>query len=62
MTEFSCPRPSGFSQSIDGQIRGWNSESDQNYSIEIAGNQTTEIETIFFDTGTISYYTIDLNN
>ena len=23
MTEFSYPRPIGFSQSIDGQIRGW---------------------------------------
>jgi hypothetical protein len=76
ITEFSYPRPFEFSQSVDGQVRGWNSESDQNHLIEIAGNQpielkiyrtvnnvlTTEIETLFFDAGTTSSYTIDFNN
>lgn len=76
MTEFSYPGPSEFSQSIGGEVIGWNSESDQNHLIEIAGNQpidlkiyrkindvsTTEIETIYFDAGTTSDYTIDFNN
>ncbi len=76
MTEFSYPRPTGFSQSIDGQIRGWNSESEQNHVIEIAANQpielkiyrtidgvsTIEIESLFFEAGTTSDYTIDFSN
>jgi len=76
ITEFSYPRPLGFSQSIDGQVRGWNSESEQNHLIEIVGNQTielkiyrtingvstTEIETLFFDAGTTSDYIIDFND
>lgn len=76
MTEFSYPRPSDFSQSIDGEVRGWNNESKQNHLLEIAGNQpieliiyrtingvqTTEIKSIFFDAGTTSAYTIDFNN
>jgi hypothetical protein len=76
MTEFSYPRPSGFSQSIDGQVRGWNSVSEQNHLLEIAGNQpielkiyrtvngiqSTEIENITFDAGTTSDYSIDFNN
>ena len=76
MTEFSYPRPYGFSQSIDGQVRGWNSESEENHLLEIAGNQpielkiyrtvngvqSTEIENITFDAGTTSDYSIDFNN
>ena len=75
-TEFSYPRPFGYSQNIDGQVRGWNSESEKNSLIEIAGNhpielkiyrtengvQTTEIENIFFNAGTTTDYIIDFND
>ncbi len=75
-TDFSYERPLGFSQSIDGQVRGWNSESPNNNLIEVAGNHpielkvyrrvnnitTTEIETLNFDAGTTTNYTIDYNN
>lgn len=72
-TEFSYPRPTGFSQSIDGQVNGWNSQSEQNNLLEIAGNQpielkiyrningvqSTEIQNISFAAGTTSNYSID---
>lgn len=75
-TEFSYPRPFGYSQNIDGQVRGWNSESEKNNLLEIAGNQpivlkiyrtengvqTTEIENIIFNAGTTTDYIIDFND
>ena len=75
-TEFLYERPLGFSQSIDGQVRGWNNESPNNNLIEVAGNHpielkiyrrvnnilTTEIETFNFEAGTTSNFTIDYNN
>lgn len=75
-TEFSYPRPAGFSNSIDGDIRGWNNESKQNHLLEVAGNQpinlkiyrtingvrTAEIKNIFFEAGKTSDYTVDFKN
>lgn len=75
-TNFEYPRPSGFSQSIDGGIRGWTSEFESNQLFEIAGNQTVIIEivrkinnittreydTLFVDAGTTLEYTVDFNN
>ncbi|PIB30691.1 hypothetical protein BFP78_00020 [Gaetbulibacter sp. 5U11] len=75
-TNFDYPRPTGFSQSIDGQIRGWTSEFESNQVLEVAGNQeiiieivrkinditTTENETLFVEAGTTLNYTVDFNN
>ena len=75
-TNFDYPRPVGFSQSIDGQIRGWTNEFESNQVLEIAGNQeiiieivrkidgitTTENETLFVEAGTTLNYTVDFNN
>lgn len=75
-TNFEYPRPSGFSQSIDGNIRGWTNEFDSNQLLETAGNQpvvieivrkinditTRENDTLFIDAGTTLNYTVDFNN
>ena len=75
-TNFDYPRPTGFSQSIDGQIRGWTSEFESHQVVEVAGNQeiiieivrkinditTTENETLFVEAGTTLNYTVDFNN
>lgn len=72
-TNFKYPRPVGFSQSIDGNIRGWNREYENNQLIEIAGNQPTIIEivrkidgvttrendTLFVNSGITTDYTVD---
>ena len=75
-TNFDYPRPTGFSQSVDGQIRGWTSEFESNQVLEVAGNQeiiieivrkinditTTENETLFVEAGTTLNYSVDFNN
>ena len=75
-TDFDYPRPTGFSQSIDGHIRGWTSEFESNQVLEVAGNQeiiieivrkinditTTENETLFVEAGSTLNYTVDFNN
>ena len=75
-TNFEYPRPSGFSQSIDGNIRGWTNEFDSNQLLETAGNQpvvieivrkinditTRENDTLFIDAGKTLDYIVDFNN
>lgn len=75
-TDFSYESPSGFDQSVTGQVIGWSNESEQNNLIEVAGNvpvelrirrtingvSTSEFETLFLEAGTTSDYTIDFNN
>lgn len=74
-TNFRYISPLGFSQSIDGSIRGWTNEFESKQLIEIAGNQpvvieivriindvsTTENITLFVNSGTILQYTVDFN-
>jgi hypothetical protein len=75
-TEFSYERPLGFSQSIDGQVRGWNNEASSSNLIEVAGNHpielkiyrridnitTIETDVMMLNAGSTSDYTIDYNN
>ncbi|PHQ30413.1 hypothetical protein [Leeuwenhoekiella nanhaiensis] len=75
-TSFRYISPEGYSQSINGLVRGWNNQYESTQLIEIAGNQALALEitrnkdgiitrdndTLFINAGETLDYTIDFNN
>lgn len=75
-TYFKYLGPNGYSQTVDGLIRGWSNEFDSNQLLEVTGNQPIALQiirqrnnmrtivndTIFIEAGRTFDYTIDFTN